>query len=110
MRLFTRNEPFVLMSKVESRFIREGIELRTPFVSPSRLNTEHLNFWEDVFEGSIPFLILLNIEGFGCAPILVKTDDHLVELDDCNLSNNEALLLGGSSSFSLSSISSAEMC
>ena len=110
MRLFTRNEPSVLTSKVESRFIREGIELRTSFVSPRRLNTEPLNFWEDVFEGSIPFLILLNTEGFGCAPILVKTDARLVELDDCNLSNTEVLLLGGSSSFSLSSISSAEMC
>ena len=54
-------------------------------------------------------MILLNIEGFGHAPILVKTDRRLIELNDCNLLNTEALVLGGLSSSSLLSISSTEM-
>jgi len=97
------------MSRVENLFMREGIKLCTSLVSPKLLKTEPLGSWGGAFKGSVPFLILLNTEDFG-APILVKTDGRFVELDGCNLSNTQVLVLGKSSSFSLLSIFSAEMC
>jgi len=74
------------------------------------LNTEPLSSWDGAFKGSTPSLIPLNTEHLGRAAILVKTDGHLFEVDGYNLSNTEVLMLGGSSSSSLPSISSVDMC
>ena len=99
-----------MMSRVENRFMCEGIKLCTSFVSPRRLNMELLSSWDCAFKGSVPFLILLNKEGLDRAPILLKTDGRFIKLHSCNLSNTEALVLGRSSSFLLPSVSSVEMC
>ena len=48
MRLFTFSESSTFTSKVETCFMREGIELWTSFVLPRRLNTESL-FCEGFF-------------------------------------------------------------
>jgi len=108
--LLTLNEPSVLTSRVENRFICEGVKPYTSFVSPRRLNTKLLSSYDGALKGFVPFLILLNSEGFSRALMLVNIDGRLIELDGWNLSNVEILVLDGSSSFSLPSISSAKMC
>jgi len=68
MRLFIFNKLSIFTSKVETRFMHEGIKLWISFSSPRRLNTESF-FWEgSEFDDVSLFLILAETEGLGRSP------------------------------------------
>jgi len=71
---------------------------------------ELLSLLDGGFQSFVPSLIVLNTEDFGCAPILVKTVGRLFDVDNCNISNTEVLVLDGSSSPSFPFITSLKMC
>jgi len=66
--LFIFNELSIFTTKVETRFMREGIELWISISSPRQLNTESF-FWEGgEFDDISPALILAKTEGLGYSP------------------------------------------
>jgi len=83
--LFTFKDASTLTSKVETRFMRKGIELWTSFVLPRRMNTEFLFLW-----GWCAWWRLAYIDSF---QILLNTKGHWRDVDGCSLSNTIVLVL-----------------
>ena len=107
--LFICSESSTFTSKVETRFICEGMELCTSFILPRWLNNESL-FYEDSDLDDIPtVLILVKTEGLGClfsfnlwktmglgilsSPTLLNTEGSWRGIDGCNVSNTDVLRL-----------------
>jgi len=104
MRLFTFRKSFAFTSKVETRFMREGIELWTSFVLSRRLNTKSLFCEGSALDDVSPILILAKTKGLGCSsffnlwtegfgilpfPILLNTESCWRDINGCNLSNTD---------------------
>jgi len=125
MRLFILSELSIFMSKVDKRFIREGIELWASFILPRRPNIEPLSCGHDELKDPVLDLILVKTEGlcwvstsniwktedFGVLPFptLLNTEGRCCKVEDYNLSNTKDVYLFLTSSSSLSVVSLAAM-
>jgi len=65
--LFTLSEPSIFTSRIENCCMWDSIELCTSFWSLSQLNIESFGSYGSEFDDSLPFMILLNTDDFGCA-------------------------------------------